>query len=188
MTAPVNSQDLLNTLEQRVEKQLQESIRVFQNMDEQALLRPSANGGWSIAQCLWHLNSYGHFYLPHIGQGLAQSRAHHNTVFKSSWLGNYFTRMMKPDVKGKKYKAIKAHIPPAALDAHSVVSEFIAQLEQLLDHLRQARQADLNAIKVPVSIAGWVKLKLGDVFQFIITHNDRHLLQARRNVASADKT
>lgn len=187
MTAPVNTLELLNTLEERVEKQLQESIRVFQNMDAQVLLQPSPGGGWSIAQCLWHLNSYGHFYLPHIKQGLAQSRSEQNMTFKSSWLGSYFTRMMQPEVKGKKYKAIKAHMPPAALDAHSVVAEFIAQLEQLLGYLKQARQKDLNAIKVPVSIAGWVRLKLGDVFQFIIVHNERHLLQAGRNVASTGR-
>ena len=70
------------------------------------------------------------------------------------------------------------------LDAAAVVAEFIQQQEVLLACLAQSRQADLNAIKIPLSISRWIKLRLGDVLQFLIAHNERHLLQAKRNLVN----
>jgi hypothetical protein len=45
-----------------------------------------------------------------------------------------------------------------------------------------AKRANLNTIKIPISIVPFIKLKLGDTFQFIITHNERHIEQAKRNI------
>jgi hypothetical protein len=89
---------------------------------------------------------------------------------------------MKPGPQMKKFNAFKNHMPPVELDANKVVAEFIRQQEQLLSYLQQARKTDMNRIRIPISILNWVKLKLGDVFQFIIAHDERHLQQAKRNL------
>lgn len=180
---PVNKDQLLDSLEEKVERHLQEAIKHFQNMSDRKLLLPAPDGGWSIAQCLDHLNSYGHFYLPHIKNGLAKPQAKPAPdTFTSSWFGSYFTRIMDPATGKKKYKALKGHIPSRDLDAHAVVAEFIQQQEALLDYLKQARSKDLKAIKIPLSLTKWVKLRLGDVFQFLIAHNERHMVQAKRHL------
>lgn len=179
---PIANHVLIDGLEQKVESHLQQAVRVFQNLDEEALQRPSSAGGWSIAQCLWHLNSYGQYYLPRIGPALEQLAENGNTVehFKSGRMGNYFTQMMEP---GKnKYKANKRHLPPVAVSPHQTVAEFIQQQETLLQYLRKARTANLNKIRMPISIASLIKLKLGDILQFVITHNERHIQQALRNL------
>ncbi|MES1159458.1 MAG: DinB family protein, partial [Bacteroidota bacterium] len=143
------------------------------------------DGGWSIAQNLEHLNRYGAYYLPQIQKGLGrQQHFSGNEAFKSSWLGNYFTRIMDPQTGRKKYKAFKGYIPGADLDAHGVVAEFIRQQENLLICLQRARRADLNSVRIPVSILKWLRLKLGDVFRFIIAHDERHLVQAGKVAAA----
>ena len=172
---------LLATLEDQVENHVSVAVKVFQNLTSEELLKPAMNQGWSIAQCLWHLNSYGDYYLPKIKSGLDKNYPA-NPDFKSTWLGSYFTRIMKPGAQMKKYKAFKNHIPPLELDAFKVVAEFIQQQEQLIRYLKQARQSDINRIRISNSILSWVRLKLGDVFQFIIAHNERHLVQAKRNI------
>ena len=173
---------LLTTLEGEVESHLNDAVKIFQNLPAEKLLRPTANGGWSIAQCLWHLNSYGDYYLREIKLGLAKNYPA-NPDFKSTWLGSYFTRIMRPGAQMKKYKAFKNHIPPVELDAPQVVAAFIQQQEQLLLYLKQARHTDLNRIRIPISIMRWIKLKLGDVFQLVIAHDERHLQQAKRNLS-----
>ncbi len=172
------------TAGRKTETHIQEVIAHFQNLSEEVLLRPSATGGWSIAQCLEHLNSYGHYYLPYITKGLEQHQGAAKDTFKSSWLGAYFIRIMDPKTSKTKYKAFKDHQPARDLDAHAVVAEFIRQQETLLLQLRQAKLADLNdiRIRIPISIMKWLRLKLGDVFQFLIAHNERHLQQAKRNL------
>jgi uncharacterized damage-inducible protein DinB len=176
---------LIDLLEDQVENHVNEAIMIFQNLSSEVLLKPATNGGWSIAQCLWHLNSYGDYYLPKIKLGLAKNYQA-NPDFKSTWLGSYFTRIMKPGDQMKKFKAFKNHVPPVDLDAQKVVAEFIQQQEQLLMYLKQARKTDMNRIRIPISILSWVKLKLGDVFQFIIAHDERHLLQAKRNLSDKE--
>ena len=58
----VNKQALIDSLEQQVDAHLQQAIKVYQNLDADTLSRPSSTGGWSIAQCLEHLNSYGDYF------------------------------------------------------------------------------------------------------------------------------
>lgn len=172
---------LIDIIEEQVESHLTDVVKKFQNLPAEVLLKSASNGGWSVAQCLWHLNSYGDYYLPKIKSGLTKNYPA-NPQFKSTWLGGYFTRIMKPGPQMKKFKAFKSHLPPVEMDPHKIVAEFILQQEQLLDYLKQARQTDLNKIRIPISILKWVKLKLGDVFQFIVAHNERHLQQAKRNI------
>jgi hypothetical protein len=176
----VNKKELLDTLEATVEHHLQDVLRDFQNLPESTLLRAASNGGWSIAQCLEHLNRYGNYYLPQIKNGLAAHEGASSDTFRSTWLGGYFTNMMQPG-KGKM-KTFKAYTPPPALDSHAVVAEFAQQQETLLSYLHQAHDADLNKIKIPVSIAKFIRLRLGDVLQFVIMHNERHLVQAKKNL------
>lgn len=184
----IQKEQLLSTLEERVEDHLQQAIYRFQNLTEQELLRPSPTGGWSIAQCLDHINSYGHYYLPKIQEGIEKNALRPSKdTFKSSWLGAYFIRMMDPETGRKKYKAFKGHIPTSDLEAYAVVAKFIQQQENLLIYLKEAHSADLNAISIPISIARFITLKLGDVFQFIIAHDERHIQQALRNVAEVNK-
>lgn len=179
---PTGKAALLRQLESRVEQHLQTITSRIQNLDQEVLLKPAAGGGWSIAQCLEHLNSYGRYYLPEIEAGLAGAKpdATAAATFTSTWLGNYFTHMMEPGVK--KYKAPKDHRPAATLDATAVVATFIEQQELLLQYLRRSEQVNLDKIRVPVSIARWIRLKLGDVFRFLIAHNERHIQQALRHL------
>ena len=175
---------LLEQLEAQIEGHLQTVTGRLQNLEEKILLRPAAHGGWSIAQCLEHLNSYGRYYLPAIEKGLRSVALNHpiTGTVKGTWLGRYFTRSMQPGLNAKKYKAPKDHSPLPGLDAAKVLSDFIGQQEQLLAYVRKARTADLDKIRIPISISKWIRLRLGDVFQFLVVHDERHLQQAMRHL------
>ena len=172
----INSKELLQPLEHQVETHLMLAIKVFQNMDDVLLSTPAVDGGWSIAQCLWHLNSYGDFYLPLIQQAIEKQAS---KSFSSGWFGSYFIKMMNPLTGKRKYKAFHKHDPPAKPDAHETIANFIEQQERLLLLLRKADQADLNT-RLPISISPLLKLKLGDVLGFIVAHDERHMQQAQR--------
>lgn len=174
---------LLDLLEENIEQHINTATMLFQNLSQDLLLKKANDGGWSIAQCLEHLNSYGRYYLPAIESGLRKQKANHmGTKAKSNWLGSYFTRLMDPETGKRKFKAFKAHIPPENLNGHSVVAEFIQQQETLLRYIQEARKKDLNRIRIPISILKIIRLNLSDVFQFLIAHNERHIRQAQRNL------
>jgi hypothetical protein len=149
-------------------------------------LRPTSES-WSANECLQHLNSYGRFYLPAIESVLSRSeKRESSTQFSPGWLGNYFTKLMMPSKDGnvsKKMNSPKDHAPKTIIESRLVISEFIDQQEKLLALLNTAKKFDLNAVKVGISIAPIIKLKLGDVFRFMIAHQVRHILQAERALA-----
>ncbi|GGH27324.1 DinB family protein [Dyadobacter endophyticus] len=177
-----NKKALLQRLDDQVEQHIADAVALFQNRDNEFLNRPSDTGGWSIAQCLDHLNSYGHYYLPRMREKLRAAPSTEKKDFTSTWMGAYFTRMMDPETGKRKFKALKGHIPPSDLDSAAVVGEFIRQQEELLYLLRMGVRKDLDAIRVPVSILPFIRMKIGDVFQFIVAHDERHMQQAKRNL------
>ena len=87
---------------------------------------------------------------------------------------------MQPGGSAKKYKSPKDHAPAADLNAPAVIAEFIEQQERLIIQLRKAKAVNINATRVPISLSKWIRLKLGDTFRFLIAHNERHLLQAKK--------
>lgn len=175
---------LLDQLSRRAEEHSGLATRIFQQLTDQELLAPAPDGGWSIAQCLEHLNSYGRYYLPVLEAVVQKGKA--NTCdgyFKPGWLGDYFTRLMEPGTAGKLKKKMNApanHRPVADLDAVAVVACFLQQQEQLILLLKKARRIDLEKNRVPISISRLVRLKTGDVFRFLSAHHERHLQQALR--------
>lgn len=178
--------ELLDLLEVRVERHIKEGVATFQNLTDRELLRPAPDGGWSIVQCLDHLNSYGHYYLPLLKKKILSRNEHPapGKVYRSSMIGGYFIRMVDPETGKKKQKAFEQHQPVANPDAHAVTAEFIRQQEELLAILNKARMADLTVGAIPVSFFKWIRLRPGDLLLFLIAHNERHILQAKKVLES----
>lgn len=181
-----SSKVLLEHLHQQTERQITKAVREWQNSQPFLLLAKPAANSWSAAECLEHLNIYGRYYLSAIEKEIGRAKLKNSqpaSQFSSGWLGNYFTNLMQPSPNGHlkmKMKAVSSAIPPADLDARKVVAEFIDQMEKLQLLMRMAESVNINNVRVPISIAKFIRLKLGDVFSFLIAHIDRHMMQAER--------
>ncbi len=85
-----------------------------------------------------------------------------------------------PNYKLKKMKTFKSMNPIYSKIDQKVIDVFIAQQNQLLELLKAAQNISLNKTKTAISISKLIKLKLGDTFRFVIYHNQRHILQAKK--------
>jgi hypothetical protein len=152
----------------------------LKQLPAELLVKQPEPGRWSVAQVIEHLNTYGRFYLPELQKAI---NAHNGTAtgyFVPGWLGGYFTNSMRPKTDGTithKMKTVKNHNPAPALDGTKVLQEFEQQEITLLQLLDKAKQVNINRIRIPVSIMPLLKLKMGDVFGFIIAHHQRHFVQ-----------
>lgn len=171
--------ELIDRLEKELDRQINVVVEQFQNLSNEELNRMGENGGWSIAQNLEHLNLYFDYYNPTIQRALETSKEDlAANKFKSGWLGGYFTKSM--DYRNnKKIKAFKNYIPKEKLDAAKVVNSFIQNEEEFLQLLRKARSYNLTKIRLAISLTKWISMGLGDVFQFVILHNERHIVQGQ---------
>ncbi|MDB5196512.1 MAG: DinB family protein [Flaviaesturariibacter sp.] len=179
--AKFKSEDLINDLITDVQR-VKESAQFFKNIDKTKMVYSPAEGKWSIVQILEHMNAYGRHYLPAIETSLSEKKTEKGAWFNSGFWGDYFTKSMKPtnvyEVKNKM-KAMKAYAFPNSLNVETVLNEFLQQQDELLRLLDMAKYVDLNEIRIPITLTKMLKLKLGDIFRFLIAHEQRHMIQAR---------
>jgi hypothetical protein len=171
--------DLLETL-QTDTRHIMLRTAQLQQLPASRLLQQPAPGRWSVAQVIEHLNTYGRYYLPKLQESINNQKSEPAEWFVPGWLGRYLTNSMKPKPDGtigNKMKAFKNHTPAPELNAIKVLQEFEQQEVMLLQLLNKAQQVNLNRVRIPVSIAPFIKLKMGDVFGFIIAHHQRHFVQ-----------
>lgn len=173
---------LLDKLSKEVRRQSDVVTTQFQTLENDQLLATAENGGWSVIQNLEHLNMYYDYYIPAITRSLDQAKKDKSaSTFTSGWLGKYFTNSM--DYRGKgKVKAFKDYIPSVDLDPQKVMGSFLANQNEIASLLDLAREHNLTKIKTAISLTKWIKMRLGDVFQFVIMHNERHIVQAQSRV------
>ncbi len=138
---------------------------------------------WSVAECLEHLNLYGDYYIPAIKNAINQGK---NTSpspnYKGSWFGNYFTKSMLPKENAvkNKMKTFKDKNPIHSQVPSDVLERFLNQQNEILALLQQAQSVNLMKPKISITIAKWLKIRLGDTFRFVIAHNQRHIVQAKK--------
>ncbi len=175
----INSQKLIAVLQEDVRHIILQTSRL-KNEPAEKLLQQPAQGKWSIAQVLEHLNIYCRHYINVIEKKLHHHETESSQFFYPGLLGNYFTGLMKPGINNsisKKMKAPKNAIPSEKPDVTATIEEFNSHQLHLLKLLQIAVSADLNNIRIPTSLSSLLQLKLGDTFRFFIAHEQRHFIQ-----------
>ena len=175
----INSNTLLELLQADVREILLQ-CSALQAKPASLLQQQPQPDKWSVAQVLEHLNFYSRFYITAFEQKLHLNQSGPNRDFVPGWLGNYFTKLMKPTAEktiASKMKAPANAVPSAQPDATEVLTEFIGHQHHLLNLLQIARTANLEYNRIPTSLTKFIKLKLGDTLLFFIAHEQRHFLQ-----------
>lgn len=175
----MQSEKLIQTLHKQTE-QLIAQAEELKGYDLETLSWRANPQSWNVLECLEHLNLYGDYYLPVIAESIRKSSTNADREFSSGMLGNYFAQSMLPKEKLNKMKTFKDKNPLHSNLDKSVIDRFISQQVELLALLDQSRKVSLNRVKIPISIARFIKLKLGDTFQFFINHMLRHFSQIER--------
>jgi hypothetical protein len=151
--------------------------------DEQFNWHPPS-GGWSVAQCIEHLNVTAREYLPKLDEGIADAirrGLYGEGPFRYNWFGRKFVQSQEPPVR-RRFKAAKAFVPPASRPRQESMAAFRAYQVQFIDRLRQANGLDLARARVQSPALRWLRLPLGSGFALMIAHERRHLWQARNVV------
>ncbi len=176
----------LEDLQKQTESIIQQALSEWQMLPPEVLAQKPGPDQWSAAQCLEHLNIYSRYYLPAIEKAMtAGKRGRPSATYRPGWLGSYFTKLMQPKENGtlkSKMQSPKNAVPATAPDPRATLAEFIDHQETLLKLLDRASGVNIGRLRIPISIAPWIRLKLGDTFAFLIGHEQRHALQIVRAV------
>src|SRR5579875_3767787 len=178
------SEELIDQLETDV-KQIIAAAEHLQTADPIKLSYCTDEGKWSVAQVIEHLNAYNRYYLPLIERSIVHITRDVRAWFVPCFWGNYFTNSMMPknvfEVKNKM-KTSKAYTPDKSVNIEAAFKEFFQHQNKLLQLLEVARRRNLNTIHIPTTISRVFRFKLGDMFRFIVAHEQRHMIQARNAI------
>ncbi|MEJ7658735.1 MAG: DinB family protein [Hymenobacter sp.] len=168
------------------------SHRRLRPLSSEQLNRRPAYDKWSAAQCLEHLNIVGGYYLPNLKSTLRLAQAKGSAAGKrvrSGWLGRYLTKTVKRKngLGEEMLRRPKEFAPTGVRLTGTVVEAFNRQLDELLRLLLLARQVDAGAVRIPNPLYPWLRLRLTDVLEALVTHIQRYVKQAEQVAIATNK-
>jgi len=142
---------------------------------------------WSVAQCFDHLVTANNAFFPIFEKILSGEKR--NTFWGSlPWLPAIWGKMVIKAVNPKstrKRKAPKIFHPSSSSIDPAVIHRFIEQQNQLITYMKATEDLDLEKIKISSPVSNLITYSLMDAYRIVITHEERHFLQATR-VAETD--
>ncbi len=146
------------------------------------LWRPDATS-WNILECLEHLNRYAEFYHPIIRTSIEKFEGNPSYDFRPGWLGHKAVKDMLPK-KGMKKMNTFSKMDPLKSDSDNSdeMKRFLIHQNELGILLEKSLATDLNKIRIPTMLGNWIRFKLGDIFRFLVYHNERHRRQIENSI------
>ena len=176
----MKTETLLSDLRQRTEFCIKNAKFLQEQGEKQLQIKPNPKA-WNAIECLEHLNYYAAFYHSRIQLKIDQSSHKPQPHFKSSWLGKRFAQAVHPDAK--PMNTLRKTNPSEKVEdlaSNQTLLTFLSHQEDLLQLIEKAQSTNLEKVKVGISIAPLIKVQLGDVLNFNVLHNQRHIHQALR--------
>jgi hypothetical protein len=140
-----------------------------------------AKGGWSIAECLEHLNLTTRAYLPLWRTALAQA-PHGAGPYKTDFWGKILIWMLEPPPKFKM-PTTQPFIPLQTPPPDQVLPVFLATQDELLAALSGAEGRAVDKVKVRSPFNQRMQYNVWSSFCVQAPHQRRHLWQATKVLA-----
>jgi hypothetical protein len=164
-----------------------ETLARFPEMTAQQLNWKPDLDQWSVAQCFDHLVTANNAFFPIFEKILSGEKK--NTFWESlPWLPGIWGKLVINAVNPKsrrKLKAPKLFYPSSSSIDRDVIHRFIDQQNQVIRCMKATEALDLEKIKISSPVSNLITYSLMDAYRIIITHEQRHFLQATR-VAEMD--
>jgi hypothetical protein len=144
--------------------------------------------GWSVAECVGHLNLTAQAYLPLLREGLDRARALGGPAparYRMDLVGAIISRAAGPLPRLGRYrfgrgKSPAAFVPSGVLPREHLLAEFDRLQEAQIALVREGDGLPLGRVKIPSPFAPRARYNLYSCFVILPRHQQRHLEQAER--------
>lgn len=153
--------------------------------------RRSDPDGWSVAECVAHLNLTSAAYLPLLEEALERARAGKATApaparYRRDPVGWLLWKMMGPPVRVRT-KTIARFLPSGAVAPSILIEEFDRLQTAQLASVAMADGLPLESVRVTSPFNARVRYNLYSCFTILPRHQHRHLWQAEQVWAEASE-
>jgi hypothetical protein len=143
-------------------------------------------GGWSVAECVAHLNLTGAAYLPALREALAGAEALRGARvrYRRDVMGWLLWRSMGPPVR-MRLRTTAPFVPAAVGTRDELVAEFDRLQDEQVALVRRADGLPLQKIRIRSPFDERVSYNLFSALGILPRHQHRHLWQAEQVAARA---
>ena len=178
----LKSENLLHTLAVEAEKNAADARSVVAGLsDAQLNWKPSADK-WSIAQCLEHLTAASSGFNPYFVDAVARGRQRFAATspppYHPTFMGRWLIKHVEPE-SPRKLRAPKI-FKPSASNVQNALDKFLAQQKTFLKFVADTSGIDYNRTRLRSPVTPLVRYSLADAYVITVSHEQRHLQQARR--------
>lgn len=171
----------IDKFEIQIRDLLEKSRTEFSPLEPARLHHRPSPERWTAQECFAHLNSFMEIYFPQVEKAIHKAKARQwqpADEVKYSWAGRRAIRRVSAIEHPNPRRAKKKHDFHSRTGRRDEFKSFLINLEILLRLLRQSRAVDLNRTKVKMSGSWFFSFKLGELYEYLVTHAERHLPQA----------
>lgn len=178
----LESEDLVETVIAQAQVNAAEARSVVDGLNEAQMNWKPAPDKWSIAQCLEHLTAASSGFNPYFVEALARGRqrfpAASSPAYDPSFMGRWLIKHVEPE-SPRKLRAPKI-FKPSASNVQNALDNFLEQQKIFLKFVGETSGIDYNRTRLRSPVTPLVRYSLADAYVITVSHEQRHLQQARR--------
>jgi hypothetical protein len=145
--------------------------------------RRPPGGGWSVSECLQHLNLTSGAFLGRLQQGVAEARAKGLAAtggpYRLDVVGWLLCRLLEPPYR-LRVKTSAPFVPGGIAPASEVLASFDRWHDALVECVRSAEGLAVDRVRVSSPFSARVKYSVYSSLRLIPVHQRRHLWQAEQ--------
>jgi hypothetical protein len=159
--------------------------RLCHGMDDAGWSRRPASGGWSVGECITHLNITSEQFMPLLDDAIRRGRERDLTArgpFRLGLAGWALLRFLEPPYKMKS-KTTPTFDPVHVEPMDETLERFDYLQQELQARVDRASGLALERLKLASPFSSYVKYNLYAAFCLIAAHQRRHLWQGEQTRA-----
>jgi hypothetical protein len=174
---------------QELEGQLSDVAARFQSLVQSAgedlCTSSPAQGCWSAAQCLHHLNISSDAYFPVWQQVIAAAgprKTELNAPYKVDFWGRLLSWILEPPARIRSKTPL--HLEPAeSIDFSNTLGGFLDRQDRIVATLHRCRGRAIDQVRMASPADPRIRYSVWSSFVIVAAHQRRHLWQAEQAVA-----
>ncbi|MEN0051747.1 MAG: DinB family protein [Bacteroidota bacterium] len=192
-TIKINAEDQIRRI-----NLINTTVENFREFPVAVLNRKPNAKQWSIIEVVGHMNQAYTDYKEKITQAIQtfpRKEKEMSETHTASGMGKIVINMIRPKNGQRKWKmkTMKKFEPDAALsnaseaEIKATFQAFFENQQHLKTAILDSRKLDLKKQKITSAIGPIVRFYLPDCFEFVISHEERHVLQIQELLAIFDQ-
>ena len=178
----LESKNLVETVITEAQRNAAEARRVVRGLSDAQLNWKPSPDKWSIAQCLEHLTAasggFNSYFVEALARGRRRFAAASPPTYQPSFMGRWLIKHVEPE-SPRKLRAPKI-FKPSTSNVQNALDNFLEQQKTFLKFVGDTNGIDYNRTRLRSPVTPLVRYSLGDAYVITVSHEQRHLQQARR--------